>query len=241
MNSCAPGAHPLRGRAILGGVARDPFQSGRRVSWGAAIALGAAALVSLTSLDLAPAGFAERMAALADRRGAWVAGWIVRMLAAGFLLAFFVAMSRALTPGHPILRSVAVPLATAAATAELLSGTLASTVLPALAARIGEEPEVLPSAQLVEGMVTALSGVVTAGLFAVAGALLGHAAFRTPPFPRGLALAALPVWGIGVAAAGATLAGGRGGADLVAYLFLPLLAIWTCGVAVTFFRPPANG
>lgn len=203
--------------------------------------LAAAAFVSLTSLQPAASGFAERMQILGAHRGAWVTGWILRMLAAGFLLAFFVALSRALTPGHPILRSVAVPLATAAATAEMLSGTLASTVLPALAARLAEEPEILPSAQLVDGAVAALSGVVTAGLFAIAGALLGHAAFRTPPFPRGLALASLPVWGIGMAAAGATLAGGRGGADLIAYLFLPLLAIWTAGVAATFFRPPANG
>jgi hypothetical protein len=222
-------------------VARDPFQSGRRLSFVAAVALAVAAFVTLSSLQLGATGFEERLKLLLDQQGAWVTGWSLRMVSAGLLLAFFVALSRALTPGHPILRSVAVPLATVAAAGEIFSGTLAATVLPALAGRVAEEPEVLPSAQVVEAVAASLSGVVAAGLFAIAGALLTHAAFRTPPFPRALALASLPVWGVGVAAAGATLAGSRGGGDLIAYLFLPLLAIWTFGVGVTFFRPPANG
>jgi hypothetical protein len=125
--------------------------------------------------------------------------------------------------------------------AEILAGLLAAVVLPPLAARIaGGEAGLAPVAGAIEGVIAAFSGVGGIGVLSVAGALAAHVAFRTPPFPRGLALLSVPVWGVGVAAAGATFAGGTGSVALVAWLFLPLLALFAAGTAGSFFRPPAG-
>ena len=86
----------------------------------------------------------------------------------------------------------------------------------------------------------AASGFLGVGLVSVGGALVGHAASRTPPFPRWLATASILVWGAGLASAGAVLAGSATGLTLHTALFLPMLALWSAGVASTHFRPPAR-
>jgi hypothetical protein len=225
-------------------VDTDPFLSGRRVSWAAAVAAGASAVVSVMWLQTgstSPTGFDGRMGHIAADPGLWVAGWVIRSLAVVLVLAAFVALSRSLTPGYPVLRTVGLHLVAIGVAAEIVSAAVSSAVLPALAVRVGEGEAGLRGATVaLEAAVAAASGVVCSGLLATGGALLTHAAFRTPPFPRSLALVSLPVWGAGFAAAGGTLAGSATGSDLYAYLFLPLFAFWIATVATIHFRPPAG-
>jgi hypothetical protein len=213
------------------------------VSWAAAVLSGAAAVLSVMWLKAgttAPSGFDARMAHVAADPGLWAGGWILRSLASALILAAMVALSRSLTPGYPVLRTVAVHLAAIAVAAETFAAAVNSAVLPALAARVGGDAEMRAATVALEAAAAAISGVVGAGLLAAGGALLAHAAFHTPPFPRALALLSLPVWAAGFAAAGGTLAGSATGSDLLSYLFLPLLAFWLAAVAAIHFRPPAG-
>jgi hypothetical protein len=178
-----------------------------------------------------------RMLFIANSRETWVIAWVLRAAAATALLGAFVALSRTLTPGYPLLRSVALHLACAGLTGELVAGSMSALVVPALAERfLGGEVELLGVMDALEGVSVALVALISTGLTAFSGALLCHAAFRTPPFPRLLAATGLFVWAAGFLAAGASLAGSAAGLSLVVMLYPPLLAFFVAGVAVSQFR-----
>jgi len=226
-------------------VAKDPFLTGRRISWAAAVVVGVAAvLTALVLRDGLPGGgtFTERMESVASGGlGQWAVYWIVRMLAAILVLAFLVTLSRTLTPGYPALRSVAVQIVAIGVAAELIAVATLAVVLPPLAARYGAgETEFLPVITAVEGAAVTLSAFLGTGLVSVGGALIAHAAGRTPPFPRSLAVASLCVWGPGFLVAGATLSASTRGLDIYTLLYLPVLALWIAAVAASHFRPPAG-
>ena len=171
----------------------------------------------------------------------WVAAWFLRASAATAVLAAFVGISRTLTPGYPVLRTVALHLASAGLVAELVAGSVSALVVPALAGRfLAGEVELLGVIDALEGVSVALVALVATGMTSFSGALLCHAAYHTPPFPRPLAGVGLCAWAAGFLGAGATLAGSTAGLTLVIMLYPPLLAFWIAGVAATHFRPMAR-
>ena len=210
----------------------------------AAVAAGLAAVVSAVFLHdgtLHATDLAERTGYLVDHQGAWTAGWLVRMATVVLVLSMLVAITRTLTPGYPLLRSVSVQLVSIGAAAELLAGAVSIVALPVLAQRVAAgDGGAAGLFEAAEAGTIAASGFLGVGLVSVGGALVGHAASRTPPFPRWLATASILVWGAGLASAGAVLAGSATGLTLHTALFLPMLALWSAGVASTHFRPPAR-
>jgi len=173
-------------------------------------------------------------------RECWVAAWFLRASAATALFAALVCISRTLTPGYPVLRTVALHLACAGLMAELVAGSISALVAPALADRyLAGEVELLGVMDALEGISVALVALIATGLTAFSSALLCHAAYHTPPFPRPLAAVGLLVWAAGFMGAGATLAGSTAGLTLVTMLYPPLLAFWVASIAAVHFRPPA--
>jgi hypothetical protein len=225
-------------------MGQDPFATGRRISWMAALTVGAAAaFTALTINQGLPGGgdFETRVAHVAESRGPWMFAWLMRMTGAVLTLAFLVALSRTLTPGFAALRSIAVQILALATGAELLAGTLLGVVLPPLAARAaGGESGLRDLVEMIEGIGVVLSAFLGTGLLCVAGALLSHAAARTPPFPRTMAVVSTFVWAAGFLVAGATFSGSTRGLGLMSAIFLPLVAFWAAAVASTHFRPPAG-
>lgn len=225
-------------------MGQDPFATGRRIAWAAALIVGsAAAFTALTINGGLPGGgdFETRVAHVAESRGSWMFAWFLRMAGSVLTLAFLVALSRTLTPGFAALRSIAVQILTVATAAELLAGSLLGVVLPHLAVRAaGGEPGLQDLIELLEGTGIVLSAFLGTALLSLAGALLSHAAARTPPFPRTMAVVSTFVWAAGFLVAGATFSGSTRGLGLMSAIFLPLIAFWAAAVASTHFRPPAG-
>ncbi len=212
------------------------------VSWLAVGLISAATFATMQWVrpGLPGAGDIEaRLLFVSRSREYWVIAWFLRAAAATALLAALVSISRTLTPGYPVLRTVALHLACAGLVAELVAGSISALVVPALAERfLAGEVELLGVMEALEGISVALVALIATGLTAFSGALLCHAAYRTPPFPRPLAAVGLLVWAAGFLGAGATLAGSTAGLALVTMLYPPLLAFWVGSIAAVHFRPP---
>jgi hypothetical protein len=217
----------------VGDVTEASRRAAAELRWAALVALGTHALAGFVMLLVLRRGLAsnpeiaDRMAFVAEHAISWRAAWVSWSVAALSFLYLSVTLARAASSrdaSAAAFSNVAPFVAAAAVAIDLSAETLAMFVLPDLA----RASDVAPF-QLVERIVTVLSGGLANALYTIAFSLLAWTARGW--LPRYASLAAVVV-----ALSGATLtvsaaAGSAAGMVWSNAALLPALLVWLWGVA----------
>lgn len=98
------------------------------------------------------------------------------------------------------------------------------------------QQQLLTSFQTLEPLLAMLTGFLGNGFYTIGGWTLNLVSLRVGRFPRGLAVAGLPIWCSSTALSASTVAGWTAGVTLFTALTMATFVLWAAAVGL-FFRP----